>query len=305
MNYYWYRVYGLLVKSEIELTELITDEPSTPDVEIQYGNVPYKLPHFDDSGVLFQVTNNDFLFRMEDVGSFRVQNGTLLTIEPDLSPDFSPDLMKVFLMGSVFGALLHQKGVLVLHASAVSLGDRALVIAGRSSSGKSTLAASLSNKGYPLVTDDLSALHATDSGYFIHPGIPHIKLWKDVIEKMQLEKDLKRIRPKIEKYRKPSRQSFSDKPLRVLQIIALESKNSSGIEILNVKGSPKFELLHQNTYRYQFLRGLQKTQSHFQSVSDLSNRIELFKVRRPSSPLLIDELADLVIEKIIRSTDVF
>jgi len=297
MGSYQYRVYGLRVDSEIKIPELKTDLKGSPDVKIKLGEVPLSLSDYKSKGVFYQAIKDDFIFRMDQVGAFQVRKGKDILIEPQA--DGNPELMRVFLLGSVFGALLHQRGILALHGSAVSTKDGALVITGRSSSGKSTLAAALTRKAYPFITDDISALHPCEQGYQIHHGIPQMKLWKDVINKFGIDENLKQIRPSVEKYRTLVEKGFNQHAEKVASIIVLGSKNSNGIEITEIFGMEKFDMLKENTYRYEFINGLQVADQHFQSITNLANSTRIFHVLRPSSPLMIEELADEIIDKII------
>ena len=56
-----------------------------------------------------------------------------------------------------------------LHGSAVTIGDRALLILGHSGAGKSTIAAGLRDRGFGFVTDDACAI---DASGLLWPGPP-------------------------------------------------------------------------------------------------------------------------------------
>ena len=86
------------------------------------------------------------------------------------------------------GALLHQRGLLAIHGSAVRNDKNTCIITGKSGVGKSSLAAGLLELGYTLVADDISVIgNLENGGFFVHPGIPSLKLWKDVLLHLKQE----------------------------------------------------------------------------------------------------------------------
>lgn len=83
--------------------------------------------------------------------------------------------------GTVVAILLAWRGLVPLHASAVEIDDKAVLIAGPSGAGKSTLCHALVQAGARLVSDDLSALaRVTGPGVpLLLPGRPEIRLVAD------------------------------------------------------------------------------------------------------------------------------
>jgi hypothetical protein len=70
--------------------------------------------------------------------------------------------------GAVHLLLAHLRGKIPLHASAVALGDRAVVFVGGSSLGKSTLAAVLCERaGASLLGDDAVVIEPRDDGFHV------------------------------------------------------------------------------------------------------------------------------------------
>ncbi len=85
---------------------------------------------------------------------------------------------------------LYQRGLLLLHASAVALSNSngswgAVGFLGNSGEGKSTMAATLHARGHLLMTDDFLAVPTlTSRGNFplVAPGVGQLNLWPETLE---------------------------------------------------------------------------------------------------------------------------
>ncbi|MCF8346878.1 MAG: hypothetical protein K9G38_06670 [Bacteroidales bacterium] len=294
-----YHTFGLNIQSDFEIPELPEKKFDTADVEISYGENPVALTNPRGKGVLYQAKKDDFLFRLDTVGSYRVQEGNKITVERLNSA--TDEEIRLFLLGSAFGAMIQQRDLLPFHGSTVVKDNKAYVIGGVSGAGKSSLAATLVKRGYSLLADDISVIRTNKEKVMVCPGIPHLKLWEDVMKK--LEEDLTlypKVRPQLLKYRKPAGPEFTNQSTELHSIHVLSSKNTPGFETEAVKGVEKFNLLKNNTYRYQYLDGLEKTVHHFRLTTDIAARSRVYRLKRPSSPLLLNELADYFEEEIVR-----
>ena len=85
--------------------------------------------------------------------------------------------LHALLLGPVLRIVLALRGVLCLHAGAVSVGGRALVIAGPSGAGKSSALVALARAGHPILADDLVVLEEDAGAFQVHPGHPQMRLW--------------------------------------------------------------------------------------------------------------------------------
>jgi hypothetical protein len=93
-------------------------------------------------------------------------------------PDTADDIAAV-VVGPVMAAAFSLRGVPVLHASAVVVGGKAILIAGPAGAGKSTLTAALVGKGMPLLAEDLAVLTVSNSATTVQPGYPRLRLCAD------------------------------------------------------------------------------------------------------------------------------
>jgi hypothetical protein len=299
MNYpagcYW--AYGLTFQSELHFPELLPGE-SEPDVNIQFGPVPEYLQNAEDQGVLFQATTDRFLLKLDHIAHFLVQSGDKIIIQR--APQASDAEIRLFLLGSCLGALFHQRGLLVMHASAIQTERGAVLFTGPSGNGKSTLLGALTKRGYKMLSDDVTALVQDDEGQVtVLPGYPQIKIWADTAEHLgNPVSDLKRVRPQLEKFAIPTEDQFATSPAKLHAIYVLGSHNDFDGEIClePLEGGERFTAIRVNTYRQRFLDGLGMRPVHFRLVAAAANAARVIRVNRPKQPFLLDELVNCIEE---------
>lgn len=296
-NLFKYRLFGLNILSEPELPELKSVDFDQPDVKVIFSEVPDDIAGYTSRGPLYKAKFGKFLFKLDTVGKYLVENGELIKIER--LNNSTDDEIRLFLLGSAFGALIHQRKLLPIHGSTVEKGGKAIILSGNSGAGKSTLAAVLIKREYKLVADDISVIDLENDKPVVYPGIPHLKLWQDVLKKLDDNEKYEKVRPQLLKFRKPVEKALVDEPVKAGTIIILGTKNSMEYEHREIKGMEKFNVLKNNTYRFQFVEGLGTVQPHFKIVSKLAGTTRVIQVKRPSSPLMLYELADYIEEKIL------
>ena len=76
--------------------------------------------------------------------------------------------------------MLLKQGLEPLHATVVTVDDRAVAFFGGSGAGKSTLAACFLEAGHRLVTDDLLLLHEESDRLLAYPGPSRLKLFPEI-----------------------------------------------------------------------------------------------------------------------------
>ena len=179
-----YRFAGLSVSSELELPGLIgTASNSPPDVVICRRPVPPGLERATLAGPTWQIAGNWFWLRVPGIARFLLTGGREIAVEVENSTP--ADEAAPFLVGTVFGILLHQRNHIALHASAVEVNGKAVLFCGASGAGKSTISAALTGRGYPLVADDLCGISFTGTP-MVHPDGRQLKLWEQAIEGLDL-----------------------------------------------------------------------------------------------------------------------
>jgi hypothetical protein len=292
----FHNAYGLVFQSELPMPELTTlfDADLQPDVSIRLGSVPEHLDNPTGKGVLYEASANEFLLKMIDVGRYWVRNGNEITIEPAAGADDND--VRVFMLGSCFGALLHQRQMLVLHAAAFGTPAGAVLFAGNSGIGKSTLLGEMLNRGYSMMVDDVCAVVANAVGDIeVVPGYPRTRLWADAAKHLEVETTgLDRTRPTLEKFERQLPENFWDKPAPMSRLYVLSSSNNDELKIEPLPSLRSFSVVLHNTYRRLFLEGLEMQAPHFSLASKVASTVRISRVTRPNGSFKLSELADLI-----------
>ncbi len=290
----YYKAFGLTIGSAFPVSGFLPHEStSEPDVTIEKGTVPESLSTVCNKGVLYEANASEFLLKIESIGNFYVSEGKKIIVEKNKKASWKD--VNVFLIGRIFGALLQQRRLLTLHASAVRLNGCNLIFAGHSGSGKSTLTAALIDKGALLLADDLVAINLIDDYPMIIPSFPYVKLWEDSL--LSLGKDPSEyhlVRNGYRKYYLPGSQ-FDDEPCKAGFIFTLHTHNKEVYESVVLSGIEKFSALRNFTY---FIRGIAHTgieADHFELCNKLALHSKIIKLTRPNGTINMPPL----IEKII------
>lgn len=99
-------------------------------------------------------------------------------------PPHSISYLATYLRGPIMGFILRRRGVIALHASALSFFGQAVVLCGASQSGKSTTAAALALRGTPVLCDDITPLRVSGDAFYVEPGYSHLGLWPDAVQNL-------------------------------------------------------------------------------------------------------------------------
>jgi HPr serine kinase-like protein len=282
-----YRICGLAVESAIPLPGLIARESGAADVTILLGEVPLDLPGAVETHPTYQVAGERFALRIPHIARFLLEGGRRITVA--LEEDADDADAAIFILGTVFGILLHQRGDFVLHASAVRVGGRAVLFAGPSGAGKSTLAAALVRRGYAMITDDVCAVAA---GRVLSDG-RQLKLWANAIDRLDLSAARGGpVRNKLQKfYVEPA--AADDTPLPVGAVYMPRETRppaEDGIEIANIVDATL--MLRHNAYRPRLVKALAQDNFYLQSAAALVGKAGVFVFRRPLDFRALDEGLD-------------
>ena len=208
--------------------------------------------------------------------------------------------IRVFLLGSVLGALLHARQMLVLHASVIATPGGAVLLMGRSGAGKSTLLGAFLQRGYAMLADDKAGVVLDEDGVpRVMPGFPIIRLTEDAAHVLRYPVHGGERQQGLEKYVLPvARFCSTPLPLRAAYSIAVHNRADLCLEPL--QRLDRFQTLNRQTYRRRFLQSAEQRQSHFRILGAVSNQARVARILRPDHSGLIDELSARIEEDMVR-----
>jgi hypothetical protein len=303
---HWFRAYGLLFAASLPIPEMMTASVAdpirdrAPDVVIAEGAFPDALPNSLASSRVHEVNAEALLLRVEGIGRYLVRGGREILIDPD--PAATAHDVRVYLLGTCLGALLHQRGYLVLHASGVATEGGAVLFAGASGAGKSTLLAELLRRGHKMIVDDVCAVRCDAEGQaMVVPSYPRTRLWADAAARFAIDTtNLPRTRPSWDKFERQVPDQFSDREANLTHVFHLaEPCDGDEFSLQRLGPIDAFKTLVDNTYRGILLDGLDLRTNHFELASRAARSVEVIRVRRPAGGSHgVDELANVIVRSL-------
>ncbi len=193
-----YRAYGLSLVSERPLPGLLPDSRPGPEaVRVRLGPLPpwasgdavlrAPLRHVSAEGaggrptLRVHVVGADGALLLDYADGTRFAlDGTGTEVWADWTEATTFEDTATYLLGPVLGLLLRLRGMLAVHAGAVEVDGRAILLSGPAGAGKSTTTAALALAGHPVLTDDVAALREDAAGgWSVLPAFPRVRLWPD------------------------------------------------------------------------------------------------------------------------------
>ena len=261
-----YSLFGFEVESDLALPELFEgSRDGAADINIELGSTG------DDgeSEPGLHQAGEAALLVVDKVARYLVSDGSRIVIEP--ADGASGRNVRLFLLGSVFGLLLHQRRMLPLHANSVEIDGSIVAFMGESGAGKSTLAAWFNDRGFPLIADDVTVVDFAGGSPIVQPGLPRLRLWQSVIEATGRDPSAYSLSVEGEPgYDKrdvllpPTK--VANQPCRLGALIEL---GRTGTLIEPLRGVSAAEAIMSHTYRGNYVKAVQGTREHWQTCMRL------------------------------------
>ena len=304
-----YEAFGVTIESAFPLPELpaLDDASATgaespldstaADVEIRRGTVePVTGADDGEPGRSVAVDPDGLTVTFDVLGSVRVEGGERVVVDLLDETLASSKVLRRVIEGQILAVVLHQRGLLVLHASAVAIDDRAALFVGPQGAGKTTTAAACYAEGFDLLDDDVVAVEIDDDGRpAVRPGVPELKLYPETATALGVP-----VSPaehhdagSAKQYHYPSVDANrTTVPLAGCYRLA----TGETLELTEIPPRERFVTLLVNTYTAGLLDETETSPEHFQLCSSVLDAAPIQELTRPDALDDLPALADLVAE---------
>jgi hypothetical protein len=301
---YIYRAYQLGIHSSLPLPELVPASQAPADITIRLSQVDMSAAGLPREGTQAHVGAEVSTFFWDQIGAYEARNGREIIVDP--LPDVEERLVRLPLLGTVLAVLLQQRRLWVLHASAVAIHGRAVLLMGPKGQGKSTITAALFRRGHWLVADDVVALVPTPGGAFMAlPGFPQCKLWPDAAHAIGIDpEDLRLLASGFEKRAHPIRERFAGEAAPVACVCAIAEGQAMTLRVLPPQQALSKLIAYTYVARFgdMLLRGAAAA-AHLKQCAALIRNTPVCQFERPRDLALLDHGAELL-ESFVGSAEV-
>ncbi len=291
-----FQAFGLTIESELELRPGLRAAVSSDGVDVRFllGKLPPGPDGVGEGDAVAWISPDLFQFHVEGVASFRVEAGKRILIDP--AEGANPDDVRGLLLGMAVGALLHQRGLLPLHASAVAQDGLAHAFVGDSGAGKSTLVLALRRRGLTVLSDDVALAIAREADVLLCPGLQVVKLWQDALDHFGLDsRVLARDLSREEKFHLRLDGDPIPDPLPLRHVYVLERSDGDLVRIEPVRGQKAIALVRDHTYRSGFVHPMGRAADHLRQCGAVASRVRIFRFHRPWGKEAIEASVDVLV----------
>jgi hypothetical protein len=246
-GWFSFRAFGHTIACNRPLPGWLPRAAGSPELTLSFTSVPpleWDMVQ-PDLAYMSQAKSQDgrsilSLYRTETCPVMRFLDMADFHIWPDrviccLHQDVPDHTMNSLLFANVLPFWLELKGFITIHASAITMADKAVAFIAHSRNGKSTLAATMLQEGCSLLTDDVLPVIRQGADFWAYPGYPAMRMWPGEAEHfLTTYEELERVHPEFTKRYVPMNAvdlgEFCDRPCPLERIYILERREVSALQ---------------------------------------------------------------------------
>lgn len=270
--------FGLNIESEIEFPELLQNSFVLADVTISVGDLSRQ------EAIVVEPRDDEFFFAVKGVARYFASHGNSMIIDPE-DKNVNPRSIRLYALATVMAAILLQRQMIPFHTSAISVGNKLVLISGESGAGKSTVLTGLILRGYEVFSDDVVVLSQSEpDGISAFASYPMIKLWRDSITTIahpQFSDCSFRIRHDLDKYGFFFHDTFVTQVRPVSTLIILKQREQPECSMRRLHETDAFVETYRQLYRPSLIRGKEQNATCFKTISTLVKTVKIIEITRP------------------------
>lgn len=290
MALFHYLAYGLAIHSDMLLPELASTGKGA-SVWVRLVGRERIPPGVTDEPFYVSVTPEEGVVSFRTAGVFLLHAGREVEVIP--SADGNERSLQLFLETTVMGLLAYQRGMVVLHASAVRIGEVAVAFVGSPGAGKTTMAAALYAQGHPLICEEVAAIDTSGQSPVLMPGSPVLRTNPEVAATLGFPSaDLYQLHPMEEKLGFRCQRAFADQPTPLKCVYTLVGDTALAIEPLR----PQDMAMELVANSYVVLH--QPNSAYFLQCVQIARRAPVYRLARPRALDMLPEVVRMVEEHV-------
>lgn len=214
MTWQIFSLFGLTMATDFKFVSKLRISHNKPDFTFTISKKPpikviwgqkrpdYSSIYINDDGKSFSyiyILKNCDVYKITGVADFYIFNDRIVC---HLYKKEDYHLVEIQFLGTVLSYWLERQGIPVIHASAVNVNGSAVAFISDNKGGKTSIAASLMQKGYPLITDDILPVEHIGGMIYCRSGYPTMRMWPDEAKNfLGYYEDLPIVHPELTKRR--------------------------------------------------------------------------------------------------------
>jgi hypothetical protein len=269
------------------------------DVTVEFGRLGAGVAGATAKGVLWAAAPGRLWLEVPGVARYLASEGRSLIVDPVAGAD--PAAVARFAGMAPLAALCYQRGMTVWHAATAVRDGGAVVLAGESGTGKSTLLAALMKRGWGMLGDELAALTVGEGDAVVALATgDEVRLWPDAIGRLEgqpgrgaapaPDTGINGAGPRP----LPAGDRARHGPTPIRSIWWLTLHNGAGVEITTEAGFARFDALGKLTFNGRVAHALLDRRAYLRIAAGVTSMVTHRQVRRPRGEWTVPELVDAI-----------
>lgn len=279
---FFYKLYGLIFRSNTEIEQLlVSGEVSTFDAEIIFGQVPMEIKDYIEQDYTFGYREDAYWF-LNNRAVFYVWGGKQIVVEMFDNVPIKSAIP--FVLGYCISMLFGQRNRMAVHCSSVKIKDSAVLIAGNSGAGKTSLTTKFLEAGDSFLTDDIAVLDVTESTVTVYPAFPRQNLCEDIVDKYGYDKTaLSCVDADRDKYMINRSEQFCDIPSKLHSMFVITTHKGNEVEVEEITGTDKLKIFIDNLFAEHIIRKFGLPATHMTICLKIIQNIKIYLLKRPEN----------------------